>query len=115
MDYYRYNTAKITGGASLSAETVVPEGCHLVGYITDAAWDTQATTFQICVDGTNYFNLYSEATEYSHAGVTASTFHRVDTQVFIGARKLKIRSGTASVPANQGDDSTVTLVYWKLD
>jgi hypothetical protein len=113
MDDLRYITVTIANGASLSgAGVILPDHGRLVGIITDAEWDTNAVTFQACVDGTNFFNLYDEGTEYSLAGVVASTYNRVDMNVFLGVRQVKVRSGTAAAAVNQVGATTITLVLW---
>jgi hypothetical protein len=114
-DDVRYTTVTVANGASLSgAGQLLPTNGRLVAIIMDAAWDTNAVSFQVSVDGTNYFNLYDEATEYSMAGVTASTYRKIDWTVFQGARYVKVRSGTAAAAVNQVGDSIVTLVMWNL-
>jgi hypothetical protein len=102
----------IAAGASLSAAGL-KAGWRLVGYITDAAWDTQAVSFQASRDGTNYFSVYNEAAEYTQAGVTASTYHAVNPAVFEGANYIKVRSGVAANAVNQVDATSVTLVLAK--
>jgi hypothetical protein len=101
-------TVTIAAGASLSDAATFP-GYRLVGFTTDAAWDTQAVTFQTTYDGTNYANHYNEATEYSQAAITASTNHSVNVESFLGVRGVKVRSGTAGAAANQVDATVVTL------
>jgi hypothetical protein len=104
--------ARIVAGQSLS-DGFALRG-RLVAIITDAAWDTNAMTFQVSVDGTNYFNLYNEGAEYSIAGVTASTYRRVDMSMFYAARFLKVRSGTSAAAVAQVDDTTFTVVGWEM-
>lgn len=113
MSYPNLNTSKtvtITNGASLSAASATLKGYCVVGVITDSAWDTNAMTFQVSADGTNYFNLYKEGTEYNLAGVVASAYNAVDPAVFMGAVNLKVRSGTAAAAVNQAGAAVVTLV-----
>jgi hypothetical protein len=113
MDDIRYTTVTVANGASLSgAAQLLPNDGRLVAIIMDAAWDTNAVTFQVSVDGTNYFNLYNEGTEYSLAGVVASAYNAVDINVFLAARYVKVRSGTAAAAVNQVGDAVVTLVMW---
>jgi len=112
----RTTTVTIGAGASLSGATIDLATLGIpVAIITDAAWDTQAMTFQGSVDGTTFGNLYKESTEYSLTGVAASTFHSLDQNAFYGVSHLKIRSGTAAAAANQGDATVVKLVCWHVD
>jgi hypothetical protein len=104
-------TVTVANGASLSGSSGLLEGAQrLLGIITDSAWDTNAVTFQGSVDGTNFFNLYKEGTEYSLAGVVASTYQALDPVVFLGVRAVKVRSGTAAAAVNQTGDAVITLV-----
>lgn len=104
-------TVTIGAAASLSGSSGLFDGAQrLIGFAVDAAWDTQAVSFQGSLDGVTFFNLYDEATEYSQAGVVASTLHTVKLMVFLPLRAVKIRSGTAGTPANQTDATVVTLV-----
>lgn len=103
-------TVTIGAGASLSGATADLGGWRVIGYITASTWDTQAVSFQVSLDGTNFFNLYYEAAEYTQAGVIASTFHAINPAVFSGARYIKVRSGTAGAAVNQVDATIITLV-----
>lgn len=109
-------TVTIGAGASLSGATedMLSLG-ELVAVITASTWDTAAVTFQASVDGTNFFNVYNEGTEYSLTGVVASAYNRVSINVFLGARYLKVRSGTAGSATNQADATIVTLVFWQVE
>jgi hypothetical protein len=112
----RTTTVTIGAGASLSGSTIDLDTLgNPVAVIVDAAWDTQAMTFQGSVDGTNFFNLYKESTEYSLTAVVASTLHSLDMQAFAGLSHLKVRSGTAAAAANQADATVVTLACWHID
>lgn len=103
-------TVTIAAGASLSGSSGDLEGRRVIGYITASTWDTQTVSFQGSLDGTNWFNLYYEATEYTQAAVTASTFHAVNPAVFWPVRYVKVRSGTAAAAVNQVDATIVTLI-----
>jgi len=112
----RTTTVTIGAGASLSGATIdLATLGNPVAIITDAAWDTQAMGFQGSVNGTNFFPVYKEATEYSMAGVTASTYHSLDFNTFLGLSHLKILSGTIAAAANQVDATVITLVCWHVD
>lgn len=111
--YPNFITSKsvtILNGASLSGASADLAGNVLVAVITDSAWDTNAMTFQGSLDGTNWFNIFNGGTEYSLAAIVASTFFAVDRDLFVGARYVKVRSGTSGAAANQNGDAVVTLV-----
>lgn len=115
-DDIRTTTVTVANLASLSGASLdLSVLGKPVAVITDAAWDTQAMTFQVSVDGVNFFNLYNEGSEYQIAGAAASHFHRVDWSLFYGVKFLKVRSGTGAAPVNQAGDSVVTLVCWQVE
>lgn len=115
MDMIRSETVAIANGESLSAAAAMNPDWKLVAVMPASTWDTNAMTFQISVDGSTYANVYNEGTEYSLAGVVASGYNRVDMNMFLGARKIKVRSGTAGSAVNQTSATEVKLVFWKLD
>ena len=100
----------VANGTSLSGASADLAGNVVVGILTDAAWDTNAVTFQGSVDGVTYYNLFNGGTEYSLAGVVASSMCGVSKDLFLGARYVKVRSGTAGAAVNQVGDSIVTLL-----
>jgi hypothetical protein len=115
IDDIRYTTVTIANGASLSGVAqLLPTSGRLIGVITDAAWDTNAMTFQASVDGTTYVNLYNAGTEYSMAGVVASAYNAVNPDVFSGARYARVRSGTSAAAVNQVGDTVITLVMRQI-
>lgn len=103
-------TVTIAAGTSLSAATSNLGGYSLIGISMDAAWDTNAVTFQGSFDGTTYYNVYEAGTELSFAGVVASSFNSVEqVYPFLPWRYLKVRSGTAAATVNQAGATVVTL------
>ncbi len=103
-------TVTIANGASLSDSSGLFEGAYrLVGYMLDSAWDTNAISFQGSADGSTFANVYDEASEYSQAGVTASSYHSVKVDAFLPLRALKVRSGTAAAAVNQAGATVITL------
>lgn len=102
-------TATIASAASLSGAVDLAASA-LAGLQMPAAWTAANLTFQVSFDGTTYADLYdSLGTEYT---VTASTsrFIALPASDFLGARYLKIRSGTAAVPVAQGASRDIQLV-----
>jgi hypothetical protein len=100
----------IANGQAVSGSSGDLGGRRVLAVITDAAWDTQGMTFQGSADGSTWFDLYDESTEYALTGVVKQTMHKVNVDVFLPCRYLKVRSGTAAVPANQNGATVVTLV-----
>ena len=102
-------TATIASSASLSSSADLG-GTTLSGYVMPATWNTADITFQGSIDGTNFLDMYDEfGNEISHP-VAASRFVALNPVDFASIRYLKIRSGTASTPANQAAERIITLV-----
>lgn len=102
-------SATILSGASLSAAVYLGSGT-LSKIIMPATWTAANLTFQTSDDGTTYSNLYdASGTEYV---VTAAASRAIIVPVseFQGFRYMKVRSGTAGVPVNQGADRVLTLI-----
>lgn len=113
--FIRSTTVTVANGAALSgASGDLKDLGQLVAVLTDSAWDTNAITFQGSIDGTNFFDIYEEGSEYSVTGAAASKAYTVDVQVFMPYSYIKVRSGTGASPANQSGDSVVTLVLWQV-
>lgn len=80
-----------------------------VGIILPAAWTAASLTFLVSVDGTTFYPLQDMSGEVS-VTVTAGQYVALDPAIFIGIISMKLRSGTAAVPVNQGADRAFTLV-----
>lgn len=98
----------IANGVSLS-DAVDLRGRKLVAIIMPAAWTTASLTFQGSVDGTNFFNVYDGAAERA-LPVAASYYSTLAIVDWVGFRYIRLRSGTAGTPVNQGGTRTITLV-----
>ncbi len=103
-------TAVIGAGDSLSAAADLTGKGQVVGLITDAAWDAAPITFQVSADGTSYFNLRYNGSEFAESNPGASAYVALDPVPFTGALKIKVRSGTSGSAVAQADATTVTLV-----
>jgi len=107
-------TGTITSGASLSGAIELRTMGTPVALQTDAAWDTNAITFQGSYDGVVYTNLRNMGAEVSIPGVVASALEGLDLHEFLGLRYLKVRSGTAAAAVNQVGDTVITLVCGQI-
>lgn len=102
-------TATIENGASLSDAIDCSLG-RLAHIEMPASWTTANLTLQAsdALDGT-YNNLYdSFGTEYAIIAA-ASRSIIVPLADFLGVRYLKVRSGTAGTPVNQGAEREIVL------
>jgi hypothetical protein len=101
-------TVTIANGASLSGAVDIG-GRKLVAIDMPSAWTAAALTFQASADGVTYDDMYDGATERSLT-VAASRYMMLNIGDWVGARYLKIRSGTSGTPVNQGGARTITLM-----
>ncbi len=109
-----YVQGTIGNGTALSG--VIPLDGQLlagVGLPASAAWTDAALTFQVSVDGgTTFFDLWKDGAEYTvtvPTGRTNGTFFDVSPADFSGFTHIKVRSGTAGTPVNQGADRTLQI------
>jgi hypothetical protein len=103
--------ATIANGASLSAAVRLPPGCYPIAVAMPAAWTAASLTFQVSHDnGTTYNNLHNDSGAEVALTVDASRFVRLAPTEWAAVNLLKVRSGTAGTPVNQGAERTVTLV-----
>lgn len=101
--------ATISSGESLSAAVDLGDGA-LVRIAMPSSWTTADLTFQTSYDGTTYSDLYdADGNEYD-VSAAASREIIVPIADLIGARYVKVRSGTTGTPVNQGADRTINLV-----
>lgn len=103
--------AAIASGGSLS-EAIDLAGCSMTAIIVPNGWTAANLTFQVSADDQTFYNLYtSTGAEYSvTVPVTtgcAITLNPLDFECF---RFLKVRSGTAGVPVNQGAAQNLTII-----
>jgi hypothetical protein len=66
-------------------------------------------TFQVSPDNSNWYNLYDKVGEVSYPAA-ASEYLALDPTQFAGVRYLKLRSGTAGTPVNQGAERSLSVV-----
>lgn len=102
-------TVTIANGASLS-NSVDLGGRALSAILMPAAWTAAALTFQASLDGVTFFNLLDGAGAEITASAAAGSFIRLSINDWLALRYLKIRSGTAAIPVNQGADRILSLV-----
>lgn len=111
-------TVKIASGSALSEAINLdkidntPAGLRLFAIIMPAAWTAANLTFQVSVDGgTTYQNLYDDSgVEIVCVSSASTTIVFRDPTIFSSIALLKVRSGTAATPVNQGGDRNIGLV-----
>ncbi len=109
-----YVQAAIASGTALSAG--IPLDGNLlagVGLPNSTGWTDASLTFQVSVDGgTTYYDLWKDGAEYTltvPTGRTNATFFDVPPADFAAFTHIKVRSGTAGTPVNQGADRTLQI------
>lgn len=107
-------TVTVGAGASLSGASSKYAGHKLVAVITASTWDAAKISFQVSMDGTNFFVLKPKGTEYECAAVTGAAAIAVEPQYFLGWDYIKVQSGISTAATNQADATIVTLVFMPI-
>lgn len=102
-------TTIATGATGLSGAIDLDTGT-LSALIMPAAWTAAGLSFQISVDGTNFFDFYDKTNAEITMSVAASRAYQLDPSNWLGIRYMKIRSGTTGTPVNQAASRTITLL-----
>lgn len=101
---------KVTIADSASLSDAADLGSkRLVGVLLAASTEGSVVTFQVSVDGVNYFDLYSAAGEYSIA-FTDPCALIVSAVDFLAFPYVKIRTGTSGSASAQTGAQTVYLL-----
>lgn len=103
------DTATIANNASLS-DAVTLGAYRATALLMPAGWTAASITFQVSVDGTNYYNLYDAAGNEKTITVSTSRAVYLPTDDFLGFKYMKIRSGTAGSPVTQLAERLVIVV-----
>lgn len=99
----------IANGASLSGSVYVNERT-VVGLEMPAAWTAASITFQASQDDTTYNDVYdNDGTELT-VTAAASRYIILSPAKFVGAKYLKVRSGTSGSAVNQGAARVINVV-----
>jgi hypothetical protein len=97
------DTESLSEGVDLGNRT-------LGAILMPAAWSAADLTFEVSIDGENFFDLLdSEGSEVALT-VAADDFLRLNVLDWSAIRYLKLRSGTSGSPVAQEGDRTITLV-----
>jgi len=104
----------ILSGQSLSTELDLG-GPRLCGVAFPSAWTAASLTFQAPINADAetlvWGNLYSDAgTEISVPGTVDRVVMFSNPSLFLGVRRLKVRSGTSGTPVVQAANRTLYLL-----
>lgn len=101
-------TVTIANGAAISGNVELT--APMFGIDMPAAWTAADLTFQVSADGGTYSDLYDELGVETNVKAAASRAIRfTNPGQWLGVRFLRIRSGTAAAPVNQGGARVLTL------
>lgn len=110
-------TATIANGASVSG-AIDMTYTSMLGFILPSAWTTAGVSIEVSADGTNWATggiLDGSALAVSVWPTgTASGAYAVNLAAMVPWRYARIRSGTFSVPVNQGADRLITVILRPL-
>lgn len=103
----------IDNGASLSDAATLFGG--LLSIIEmPAAWTAANLTFQTSGDaGVTFMNVYDDVGNEVAVTAAASRRIRLSPADWVAIHQLKVRSGTAGVPVNQGAERILYLEVWE--
>jgi hypothetical protein len=104
-------TATILSGAALSGAVSVTSK-SVWSVLMPAAWTAADLTFEGSIDGVSYFNIYDGGTEYQLAADANRMVTITKPQLFYALTNIKIRSGTAGTPVNQGADRALSVLVF---
>lgn len=114
QNYIASSTVTIANGASLSGALALNPGSRqLVGLQMPAAWTAASLTFAVSHDGVTFVPLYWDGAEYTIAaagGAAASRGVSLEPSAFAGWPYVRVRSGTAGSPVNQGAERTLQVL-----
>lgn len=88
------DTVTIASAGSTSTSITMQGGRVPLAILTPASLTGTAFTFECSVDGTNFYDLYNGATEYS-VTVAASRYIALNPDVFQAVRYVRIVSGSS--------------------
>lgn len=110
-------TVSIPNGGALSTGVGLGEKT-LIGIIVSAAWTAAGLTFQASEDGgASWLDLTDStgtAISIAAAGIIAGGRVSLDPTPFIGVDTIRVRSGTAAAPVNQGAARVLSLITRRL-
>jgi hypothetical protein len=102
-------TATIANGASLSG-AVSLEGATPLAIVMPSAWTAANLTFQASEDESTYNDMYDYAGTEVTVTAAASRHIWLSPNEWVGAKSIKVRSGTTGTPVNQGAARTITIL-----
>jgi hypothetical protein len=109
MALFVTQTAIIPAGQALSAAVPLGEN-QLHGILLPSVWTTANLTFQISIDGSNYFEMYDDAGNEVTVQAAASRYCSLDPTRWRSINGIIVRSGTSASPVNQVAQASISLM-----
>jgi len=109
-------TATIPSGASVS-NTIDCNSRSVLGFVAPAAWTSAALNIEASVDGTSWVTVIYDsvgAAIGSWSSLTAGAGYSVDLNGLLPWQFIRLRSGTSTVPVNQGAARAFTIIQRPL-
>jgi hypothetical protein len=88
------DTVTIASSGTTSTALTLQGGRVPLAIVTPSALTGTAFTFQASTDGTNFFNIYNEGTQYS-LNVGISRYIKLNINAFQAVRYIRIVSGSS--------------------
>ena len=108
-------TATIANNESLS-DAIDLADSSLVGIIMPAAWTAAGLHIAGSVDGISYYPLFDTAgNELGITTAVAAYMYSFDPGLAVPPKYIKLRSGTAGTPVNQGAARTFSVISRRFD
>lgn len=82
----------------------------VIGIVMPGSWTAANLTMQVSTDGTTYNDVYDSAGTEKTYTAAVSRYIIIDPADFIGAKYIKVRSGTAAATVNQGAERIIKLI-----
>jgi hypothetical protein len=105
-------TAVIQNGGSVSG-SIDLAATALIGFIAPSEWTAAAMQIEVSTDNSTWATVvqdqYGSATG-NYSAITAAAAYAVDAVGLLPYRYVRLRSGSAASPVNQGADRAFTLI-----
>lgn len=109
MGNYAVFGVTIANGTALSA-SVDLRGYRPLAIIMPAAWTAAGLSFSVSSDDSAFANLYNTSGEYTLSVDASRAVALSEPNELSAFQFIKVRSGTAGTPVNQGADRIVKII-----
>ena len=114
LEYGTVQKKTIIGSGQSQSGQIQSQQSTLVAILMPLAWDAASVTIEVCMDGTNFYPLYDKTGAEYVVTVAAGRFVFLDPVALLGAKQIKLRSGTAALPVTQTANREIVAVFRPL-